>query len=509
MEIPLTSDDKPSGLDAYQSFSIQRSNLTKTFVLTPNGMLYGNWPEGTLAVKLAIDSAESQANEIITAIARADLGLRASYQGNGRIAVGTQTDLSIQSASALRVASIPVDLPIGNFEAGVGLVFLDDPNVIDNLPVVYHSVPGKPMGGLVDAGVYHVYNVPNTNYNPVVPQFILSLMNGVEISSDANAGSFVLRITALDGSSATISPLAWNISSVDLENRINGLALQGISVRVDGTGTVDDPWYIDGVNVEAVQLISSSLTRNGVSTVAYLRQGSPQVLMDSSATDGTFALEVSRSDGSHRKTGDLAWNITAAQLQNAINGLALSGITVRVEGSGTAKDPWLIRGLNPSQVAVDSAKLRIGTKPTTMQMTSARQVQFYNGQSMDDSAGTQYPITGADRDNGTLTIMLPDNAPVVSADSRQLISDGTGIPIVTFEAIPVDALEIFSIATGGTFTLTYTDSAGNEHASSDLAFDATPSELGTAISAITGNTVSVTGRGTIGSPWMVPSLNRL
>ena len=507
MEIPLTSDDKPSGLDAYQSFSIQRGNLTKIFVFTPNGMLYGNWPEGTLAVKLATDSAESQANEIITAIARADLGLRASYQGNGRIAVGTQTDLSIQSASALRVASIPVDLPIGNFEAGVGLVFLDDPNVIDNLPVVYHSVPGKPMGGLVDAGVYHVYNVPNTNYNPVVPQFILSLMNGVEISSDANAGSFVLRITALDGSSATISPLAWNISSVDLENRINGLALQGISVRVDGTGTVDDPWYIDGVNVEAVQLISSSLTRNGVSTVAYLGQGSPQVLMDSSATDGTFALEVSRSDGSHRKTGDLAWNITAAQLQNAINGLALSGITVRVEGSGTAKDPWLIRGLNPSQVAVDSARLRIGTKPTTMQMTSARQVQFYNGQSMDDSAGTQYPITGADRDNGTLTIMLPDNAPVVSADSSQLISDGTGIPIVTFEAIPIDALEIFSIATGGTFTLTYTDSAGNEHASSDLAFDATTSELGTAISAITGNTVSVTGRGTIGSPWMVPSLN--
>ncbi|MBM3966319.1 MAG: hypothetical protein FJ308_14830, partial [Planctomycetes bacterium] len=507
LQIPLTPDGKPSGLQAGQSFSIQTNGSTKTFTFTTDGALYGNWPDGTFAVKLATDSTQEQADEIISAISQANIGLKASYQGSGKIAIGTQSDILITaSSSALQAADIPVDIPIGNFEAGVGLVFLDDPNLVDNLPVVYHAVPGKPMRGLVDGRVYHVYNVPNTNYNPVVPQYILTLMDGLEVSSNANSGSFELKITAPNGTSATTVPLAWNISTEDLQSQINSLGLPDVNVRVSGTGTAANPWFIDGVNLDAVALQNSSLSLNGIPTAAKLQQASPQVLIDSDADAGTFTLEVTGNDGVARKTGDLAWNISASQLQVAMNGLALSGVYVNVEGSGTAEDPWLIDGVKPSQIAIDSAKLLKSTKSTDMQMTSARQVQFYNGQSMDDATGHQFPITGSDRDNGTLTIMLPDNAPIVSADDSPLIGDGINAPVVTFEAIPVNTLEIFSIATSGTFTLSYTDASGIEHTSSDLAFDATASQIAAAIFAITGDSVSVTGRGRISSPWMVTGL---
>jgi hypothetical protein len=503
LQIPLTTDGKPNGLVENQTFSVTLGSTTKTFVFTSSGYLTGNWPTGTVAVKLVSDSAESQATEIINAILRADMGLQPSYEGNGRIAIGTQTNLAIQSSSALQVASVSVDIPIGNFESGVGLVFGADPRLVDNLRVIYHAVPGKPLDGLIDGGAYYVYKVNNSNYNPAVPQYILSLMNAAEISSSANSGSFALKITAPNGSQKTTSSIAWNASASEIESAINALALTGVSVQVTGSGQDSTSWVIVGLNADAVTTAVSSLTHAGAPVGLHIAEAAPNIVMGSSADAGTFTLRVTNASGSEGLTGNLAWNSTAAQLQAAIAGLNLSGLSVTVGGSGSLQDPWNINGLNPSQVVIDSTKLLDGEKQTNMQMTSALQVQFGYGQYLEDASGYRYLVTGANLDNGSITIRLPDVAPVVASDSSQLTSDGSGVPKVQFEAVPADAFEMFSFAVSGTFTITVQRQDGTSSTTSALAYNASPTAIAAALNALPGINVSVSGLGTLSSPWLV------
>ena len=503
LQIPLTTDGKPNGLVENQTFSVTLGSTTKTFVFTSSGYLTGNWPTGTVAVKLVSDSAESQATEIINAILRAEMGLQPSYEGNGRIAIGTQTNLAIQSSSALQVASVSVDIPIGNFESGVGLVFGADPRLVDNLRVIYHAVPGKPLDGLIDGGAYYVYNVINSNHNPAVPQYILTLMNAVEISSSANSGSFALKITAPNGSQKTTSSIAWNASASEIESAINALALTGVSVQVTGSGQDSTPWGIVGLNADAVTTAVSSLTHNGATVGLDIAEAAPNIVMGSSADAGTFTLQVTNASGVEGLTGNLAWNSTAAQLQAAITGLNLSGVSVTVGGSGSLEDPWTINGLNPSQVVIDSTKLLDGEKQTNMQMTSALQVQFGYGQYLEDASGQKYLITSADVDSGRLSIRLPSTAPVIAADSSPLMSDGSGVASVKFEAVPAGAFEMFSFAVSGTFTITVQRQDGTSSTTSALAYNASPTAIAAALNALPGINVSVSGLGTLSSPWLV------
>ncbi|MEY4566007.1 MAG: hypothetical protein RLY14_977, partial [Planctomycetota bacterium] len=503
LQIPLTSDGKPNGLVENQTFSITLGSTTKTFVFTSSGYLSGNWPEGTVAVKLNATSAEAQAVEIVNAILRAEMGLQPSYEGNGHIAIGTQASLSIHSFSALLVATVAVDIPIGNFESGVGLVFAADPRLVDNLRVTYHAAPGKPMGGLNDGCMYYVYNVNNSNYNPAVPQYILTLMNAVEISSSANSGSFALKLTAPNGSQKTTASIAWNASATDIENAINALALTGVSVQVTGSGQDSSPWVIEGLNADAVTTAASSLTQSGVPVSLHIAQASPNIVMGSSADGGTFTLRVTNSTGSEGVTGNLPWNSTAAQLEAAISALNLSGVSVTVEGSGSLQSPWTIHGLKPSQVVIESTKLLDGEKQTNMQMTSARQTRFSYGQYLEDTSGTKYLVTGADLDNGSITIRLPEVAPVVAADSSQLTSDGSGDAGVQFEAVPAGAFEMFSFAASGTFTMTVQQPDGTIATTSALAYNASPTAVAAALNALPGVSVHVSGLGTLSSPWLV------
>lgn len=503
LQIPLTTDGKPDGLDENQTFSITLGSTTKIFVFTASGNLSGNGPTGTFAVKLDNTSAETQATEIVNAIVKADIGLQPSYEGNGRIAIGTPTNLSLQSSSALQIATVSVDIPIGNFESGVGLVFESDPRLVDQLRVTYHAVPGKPMGGLVDGGAYTVYNVNNSNYNPAVPQYILTLMNAAQISSLANSGSFALTITAPNGSQKTTASIAWNASATDIENAINALALTGVSVQVTGSGQGSTPWVIEGLNANAVTTAGSSLTQNGVPVALHVTEAAANIVMGSSADGGTFKLRVTNASGSESVTGNLAWNSTAAQLQAAIAALNLAGLSITVEGSGSLQDPWRIHGLNPSQVVVDSGKLLRGTDLATMQMTSARQVQFGYGQYLEDASGNRYLVTGADLDGGKVTVRLLDTAPVVAADSSQLTSDGSGAAGVQFEAVPTGAFEMFSFAASGTFSITVQHQDGTSSTTSDLDYNASPAAISAALNALPGVSVHVSGLGTLSSPWLV------
>ena len=503
LHIPLTTDGKPDGLDENQTFSITLGSTTKTFVFTSSGNLSGNGPSGTFAVKLDTTSAETQATEIVNAIVKADIGLQPSYEGNGRIAIGTPTNLSLQSSSALQIATVSVDIPIGNFESGVGLVFESDPRLVDQLRVTYHAVPGKPMGGLVDGGAYTVYNVNNSNYNPAVPQYILTLMNAAQISSLANSGSFALTITAPNGSQKTTASIAWNASATDIENAINALALTGVSVQVTGSGKDSTPWVIEGLSTNAVTAAGSNLTHDGLPVGLHITEAAPNIVMGSSADEGTFTLRVADATGSEGVTGDLAWNSTAAQLQAAIAALNLAGLSITVEGSGSLQDPWRIHGLNPSQVVVDSGKLLRGTDLATMQMTSARQVQFGYGQYLEDASGNRYLVTGADLDGGKVTVRLLDTAPVVAADSSQLTSDGSGAAGVQFEAVPTGAFEMFSFAASGMFSITVQHQDGTSSTTSDLDYNASPAAISAALNALPGVSVHVSGLGTLSSPWLV------
>ncbi len=320
---------------------------------------------------------------------------------------------AIQAASPyLTVNDQDLTLPIGTFETGVGLVFSEDPNLSDNTAVTYHAVEGKPMAGLTDGDTYYAFNVNNTNANPAVPQYVLTLTDSADTS--------------------------------------------------------------------------------------------PDILLGSEATSGSFTLTIQVADQEPATTSELAWNASSADVATAVNDLAVSGVSVTVSGAGQLSDPWEIQGLNPSQLNVDSSQLLDSSEqPTNMQMTSANQVSFGYGQSLvDPSSGAEFDIVNADMDGGQVFISLNDIANVTNVDSSNLIDGEAAITSVT-----AGATQLFSFANAGTFTLTVTDGNGGPMTTGPLAWDIAPEDLENSLNTLLGgDLISVTGRGEFTSPWLIANL---
>lgn len=266
------------------------------------------------------------------------------------------------------------------------------------------------------------------------------------------------------------------------------------------------------------------------------------------ATSGTFTLTVTPPQGAATTTA-LAYNATPAEVATAIN--AISGMVVSVSGNGSNNDPWIISGqyqmpvgtfevgvglvfdYNPSLAngtavlyqAVPGKPIEGFTDGNTYYAynqinanfvpqlpqyvmslqstsgTSGTPVDFQLSQSMTDGAGQNYFLSGANVNEGQILLELPQTALVNSVNSSALIGGAGSSAIVS-----AGALQFFSFATSGTFTISVDTSTGTE-TTLPIAWDASAAAVEAALNALTGVNVSVRGTGQISSPWTLVGLN--
>ena len=266
------------------------------------------------------------------------------------------------------------------------------------------------------------------------------------------------------------------------------------------------------------------------------------------STSGTFTLTVTPPQGAATTTA-LAYNATPAEVATAIN--AISGMVVSVSGNGSNNDPWIISG--QYQLPVGTFEVGVGLvfdydpsladgtavvyqavpgKPIegftngstyyaynqinanfvpqlpqyvmSLQSTSGTSgtpVDFQLSQSMTDGAGQNYFLSGANVNEGQILLELPQTALVNSVNSGGLFG-GTGSSAI----VSAGALQFFSFATSGTFTISVDTSTGTE-TTLPIVFNASAAAVEAALNALTGVNVSVRGTGQISSPWTLVGLN--
>ncbi|MDA9858820.1 hypothetical protein N9D23_11930, partial [Rubripirellula sp.] len=306
----------------------------------------------------------------------------------------------------------------------------------------------------------------------------LSIPGEFELSITADSGTFTLTVTDSLDTSETTNLIDWDASPSELAAAINALPNSGGAVSVSGSGTSLSPWLITGMGDNEIT-IDSSLLSNG----------------DSAAS---ASLETAKQSFA---TAPLAWNATPAQVATALN--ALPNLAVSVSGMGNAISPWRIQGLLPSEVTVDSTSLiNRFQQEATVQMTSDLQAAFWIGQTF-QADGDSFTLTGANIDENTLTLLLTDEAPVVSADGASL-ENGS----VTFSSVGAGATQMFSFADSGTFTLTITNPRTGAISTTDsIAWNADASTVAAKITDSSGISVEVNGSGSIQSPWLISGMN--
>lgn len=306
----------------------------------------------------------------------------------------------------------------------------------------------------------------------------ISIPGEFELRITADSGTFTLTVIDAQGTAETTDLIDWDASPDELAAAINVLPNSGGSVSVSGAGTSQSPWLIAGMGDNTITVDSSGLSDGGSAASA--------------------SLETARQSFS---TTPLAWNATPNQVATALN--ALSDLTVSVSGMGNAISPWRIQGLLPSEVTVDSTALvNRFQQQATVQMTSDLQVAFWIGQTFQMNSDS-FTLTGANVDENTLTLLLSDDAPVVSADGAAL-DNGS----VTFSSVDAGATQMFSFADSGTFTLTITNpKTGSTSTTDSIAWNADASTVAEKIGTSTGILVEVNGSGSIQSPWLISGMN--
>ncbi|MFN8854311.1 MAG: beta strand repeat-containing protein, partial [Planctomycetaceae bacterium] len=268
------------------------------------------------------------------------------------------------------------------------------------------------------------------------------------ISNDASGGTFVLNLQ-INGGLVPTSALAQDSSAADIAAAI--LEATGITVTVTGCGEATDPWLV-------------TPTYSGV--VSDFQWGTTLVFDTAPGiADGTPVIYNAAPDKPIIGLSDGATYFLYSQINPAFNPAA----------------PQYVMGLRATQDSL------------------APLVSWTFQQSLTDTAGNDYVITGIDRGNNILTVALTDPAPVTTANGAGLV--GGPLALTTVEA---GTWSLFNNATGGTFLLSIPTANGGTATTSPLPYNASGSDLQVALTGLPGiSNVSVTGLGTLASPWLI------
>lgn len=272
-------------------------------------------PEGTVTTDgLAYDISAEGLSDAISALA----GLAATVTGGG-----TQSDPWVISIWFL--------FDIGAVEPGTGLVFSDNPSLVDGTPVVYLGNAAKPIGGLVSGSSYYAYNGTNPDFDADIPQYVLNLRTIADTSSPVVALELGQSMT--DGMGRVYDFLA-SIASENL-----------LTLNLPTTAAIDG---VDGSTLSA-------------GSVTYQSVPAGAIALSSLADAGTFTMTLTDGGGVSQTTGPLAFDAAPAAIASALNGIIVAGggsALVIVTGAGTLASPWTITGLGERVLTVDDSDLK-------------------------------------------------------------------------------------------------------------------------------------------------------
>ena len=359
-----------------------------------------------------------------------------------------------------------------------------------------------------------------------------------KVVATGRGGTFTLTYAG-----QTTAPISYNPASpatvaIAIKAAIENLG-NGIVVSVTGAGTDASPWLITFLNSgvkDVPQLVAddTDLITSALSSVATVTEGGAAAnevqSLYTTATSGTFTLTFGT-----RTTGAILFNAAAAEIKSALELLDNIDI-VDVIGSGRIDDPWKITFIAPGaqnvvalKVNDASGKARVGT--------------LLDGRPAANEVQTIYTTT-----TGTFTIDLSGRttAPLAfNATAAQIKSAlealgsfqvnvtglgtpaspwrvefagpvSTNIPPMTVNLLNVvvateipgtySSTEVQTVyrdpsVTGGTFALTF-----DGRVTAPIAWNAAAtgaSSIKSALEALGGFIVDVTGLGTVASPWRI------
>ena len=272
--------------------------------------------------------------------------------------------------------------------------------------------------------------------------------------------------------------------------------------------------------------------------------------LSNNASGGSFQLAVNGPTGT-LTTAALAYNVSAAQLQSALN--AISGVQATVSDVGGSGQAWSIAIVFNFEIGnfFDGTQLTFDSKPNlsdgsavvfvgipgkpvpglvsgqtyyafnqpnpdlitqfpqyilTLKNSndiSAQDVSVDLSQSMTDTSGKSYQISYTDASGGLISLALPEVTSPVAVDGSALTS-GT----VSANQLATPALSIYTVATSGTFILSLTNwVTGTTQTTAPIAFNASAAAFQQALNAIVGVNAVVLGQGTYTSPWTVMGID--
>lgn len=266
------------------------------------------------------------------------------------------------------------------------------------------------------------------------------------------------------------------------------------------------------------------------------------------ALEGTFRITVQSPKG-EKETGELAWNATPQQFQAELE--KVEGIEAKVTGAGTSDSPWRVElryllelgavGESQGLVFNDNPLFRDGSpllyhgivgKPIgdlvpglvyhafhevnpflneddPQYILTLRQSEDKNSdpasvditQSMTDAWGRRYEFQYFSAETDSFGFFLEIPTTIESIDGASLVGGSAQM-----EALATDAVQLYSIADEGTFVVQLTSSDGREVVTAPLPFDIDAVGLQNAIHQAGLESVSVTGVGSMTSPFVILGL---
>lgn len=278
------------------------------------------------------------------------------------------------------------------------------------------------------------------------------------------------------------------------------------TIRIADDSLVDEVQevYTDAVPTNEIQNLSNNAT-GGTFTISFDGQGPTNALnydapvlvvkdqqsLYNNATGGTFTL----GDGTDT-TSSIAYNAAAATIKTRLETDITAITTVTVTGTGVSSDPWIITIDDPAGPFVEFTVTDSLTGGTSTITTLIEGLYGVETELEKLSNITDVDVTGSGiaADPWVIEFVNPGSQDVAAITTNDAsLTGGTSTVSTAVQG-----------STGGTFTL----SDGTDTTSA-IAYDASAAtvetRLQTDITSITD--VTVTGAGTLASPWVITFVN--
>ncbi|MFC1829534.1 hypothetical protein ACFL0O_07985, partial [Thermodesulfobacteriota bacterium] len=216
--------------------------------------------------------------------------------------------------------------------------------------------------------------------------------SGGVVLSGATGGTFTLTY----GDQTTVD-IDYNGAAADIETALEDLSnisenlLAEDPITVSGSGTISDPWTIEGasgvwgpneLSVDGTHLTARKL---------YLDANGALVL---NSNAGTFTLTYNG-----KTTAAIAHDATATVLKAALETLSSVTVPVNVSGTGTAYDPWVIGG-----TSWQADKLTFDGSGLAAPLAIFPVAYIPASSSVDNSGGNSNIILANNADGGVFTL---------------------------------------------------------------------------------------------------------